>query len=693
MFCFYRKINPELYVAAELFTNSDSADNIFVNRLGITSLIREAQAAWDAHEQGRLVYRYGGSPVGAFFASPHRSIAPNIAHALFLDATHDNPSPVEKRSVFDLLPTASLVAMACCATGSNRGYDEIVPHHIHVVNEERQYQEWEKHVTNETGIIAGRKIINLLHGEMAEQGFNEVFIDQMNPDIVAVTRYSPKTHQTIVLIAHTCFYNPDIHAGPSGVRDIAFEGDLSEIIMEASISHKNGPQFQQSINFNKDEKYINGYDEYKIITREHLQLKDSEMFGHDCELNTTHTILHLNNLRPGYVVAIRGSMKEHVRIPLEKLIKVIDDFLYERGSYLDMKKIVSNFDLVDLNHALYCCDAEERDLTGFAAYIIPDFCHLVYCGFQGIISYLSEISPKDDLGHPICHNLRNGNWYMDYALHRLNQIPKLKPLAEWLKQHFDELKQIPRYMIPAYFDVLITGVYNALIYQAYHLMSDYVKHGSTFCKLLALGSVQFITRCKSSGLPKVTADQSIEYPTLSAGLPHFSTGYMRCWGRDTFIALPGLTILTGRYEEAKQVILSFGTCLRHGLIPNLLDGGKNPRYNCRDAVWWWLYCIKKYATEVPNGESILKEKISRIFPTDDSEPKAPGEHMQFLYETIQEALTVHFQGLSFRERNAGSQIDAHMKDEGFNNKIGIDLETGFVYGGNALNCGTWMDKM
>lgn len=68
--------------------------------------------------------------------------------------------------------------------------------------------------------------------------------------------------------------------------------------------------------------------------------------------------------------------------------------------------------------------------------------------------------------------------------------------------------------------------------------------------------------------------------------------------------------------------------------------------------------------------------VSRIFPTDESSAVAVGVVEQPLCEVMQEALNVHFQGLKFRERNAGRQIDAHMTDKGFNNQIGVHPETG-----------------
>ncbi|KAK6019289.1 hypothetical protein OSTOST_15082, partial [Ostertagia ostertagi] len=62
--------------------------------------------------------------------------------------------------------------------------------------------------------------------------------------------------------------------------------------------------------------------------------------------------------------------------------------------------------------------------------------------------------------------------------------------------------------------------------------------------------------------------------TRITGLPHFAVDIWRNWGRDTFIALPGCLLATGRYYDAKNIILSYAGALRHGLIPNLLAEGK-----------------------------------------------------------------------------------------------------------------------
>ena len=101
---------------------------------------------------------------------------------------------------------------------------------------------------------------------------------------------------------------------------------------------------------------------------------------------------------------------------------------------------------------------------------------------------------------------------------------------------------------------------------------------------------------------------------------------------------------------------------------------------------------------VPDGLHLLEEKVLRRFlPYDDTflefdDPRAYSNEST-IAEIIQEALQQHASGISFREHNAGSQLDMQMKSEGFNISINVDWENGIIFGGNQSNCGTWMDKM
>ena len=72
-------------------------------------------------------------------------------HALFMDCTHDNETPHQKRTAEDTLPNAAIVAMSACAIGSTKGYDEIVPELLNVVTETRKYHNAESF----EGIIPG----------------------------------------------------------------------------------------------------------------------------------------------------------------------------------------------------------------------------------------------------------------------------------------------------------------------------------------------------------------------------------------------------------------------------------------------------------------------------------------------------------------------------------------------------------
>ena len=374
-----------------------------------------------------------------------------------------------------------------------------------------------------------------------------------------------------------------------------------------------------------------------------------------------------------------------------------------------------DLDLVDLNVLLYRAEGEEMDATGgeIGAYDVPGFGKLKYCGLEGWMHPLRQIIQHNDLGHSLCGHLREGTWPLDYISNRLfqqvNTFPKFLKPAEWFKERFDLVKAtVPPYLRPKYFAIVVSEAYKAARHVAIEQCSDFISSGHSFTQDLAMVSLQMHGRVRSASLDPVKS-----VPSLAAGLPHFASGWARCWGRDVFISLRGLLLTTGDFESAKRHILAFASTLKHGLIPNLLDSVRNPRYvspfintsllkslsryNSRDSPWWMLQNIQDYVQKAPDGPTLLDEPVKRRFPKDDTwvswdDPRAYSD-TSTIAEIIQEVLQRHADGISFREHNAGPNLDMQMRDEGFNIDIRVDWKTGLILGGSSWNCGTWMDKM
>lgn len=132
--------------------------------------------------------------------------------------------------------------------------------------------------------------------------------------------------------------------------------------------------------------------------------------------------------------------------------------------------------------------------------------------------------------------------------------------------------------------------------------------------------------------------------TIIAGYPWFGD-----WGRDTMISVPGLTVATGRLDDARWIIRTFAKYVDGGMLPNLFpDGTTAPEYNTVDATLWYFEAIRAYLAA--SAEIDLAREIIPV---------------------------------------VRSIIEAHM--EGTRYGIGVDGEDGLLAAGEDGVQLTWMD--
>ena len=111
-----------------------------------------------------------------------------------------------------------------------------------------------------------------------------------------------------------------------------------------------------------------------------------------------------------------------------------------------------------------------------------------------------------------------------------------------------------------------------------------------FAQSLAVASDQFLV---SRGDEK----------TVIAGYHWFGD-----WGRDTMIALPGLTLPTGKYDVARSILRTFAKQVDQGMLPNRFpDAGETPEYNTVDAALWFFEAARAYLAYTDDLEFVRDE--------------------------------------------------------------------------------------
>jgi len=79
------------------------------------------------------------------------------------------------------------------------------------------------------------------------------------------------------------------------------------------------------------------------------------------------------------------------------------------------------------------------------------------------------------------------------------------------------------------------------------------------------------------------------------------------WGRDTMIALPGLTLTTGRFDIARQILCAFARYVDGGMLPNdFPDAGGKPEYNTVDAALWYFEAVRQYFAATQDEATLQK---------------------------------------------------------------------------------------
>jgi glycogen debranching enzyme len=162
-----RKVNPNLLVFAELFTDSPQMDSLYASFIGLNLILRESLACGSVSSlKKNLMEDFGDDFYGVEKWKSFEGLEDedwvrfSRIPFVFYDFTHDNPTVSQLRGSFDVSSNLVAVAGAMASVASTKGYDEIIPLQLSVVDERRSYLKY----SEEFFRVPGHKLMGVENG-------------------------------------------------------------------------------------------------------------------------------------------------------------------------------------------------------------------------------------------------------------------------------------------------------------------------------------------------------------------------------------------------------------------------------------------------------------------------------------------------------------------------------------------------
>lgn len=223
------------------------------------------------------------------------------------------------------------------------------------------------------------------------------------------------------------------------------------------------------------------------------------------------------------------------------------------------------------------------------------------CGLDAGAGYISVKPVADAPALFFAHNAvsvsRSGDWYrnFEYEIERERGFDHSEDLYQPCVLSFDLAKPAAVVASTEKRQVADIKTLEQTELERRRALMTTAKAPDEFSKRLVLAADQFIVG-RGSG------------HTVIAGYHWFSD-----WGRDTMIALPGLTLATNRPEIAKSIINEFADHISEGMLPNRFpDEGKQPEYNTVDATLWYFEAIRAYAERTGDFAYVRKALYGKL---------------------------------------------------------------------------------